>query len=842
MVKKIYLGLTIALMLGVCSNASAQFWKSKKQKTEKTKAKESSNEKKNKEYEKLIKDAQIKKGMFNLILKSNKVYIEIPKTNFNKDFLITSRVSRTSDNKKSAPAGMLPGSPMLVNFSADTSNLYLNIPNLNNRCNENSPIYEAFKRNHINPIRLAYKIVAFNTDSTSVVFDATDIFLGNKIKELQPFGPPMSLEEIFKPSKPLVFAKNRSKLIGIKAFDKNIQINSLLTYGNDEANLTVDLCFNIVKLPENKMPIRYKDDRIGYFSSEYNEFTNQGEVKKRQFIHRWRIEPKAEDIEKYNRGELVEPAKPIIWYVDPQIPEEYREYVKKGIEDWQLAFEEIGFKNAIIAKDYPTKEENPDFDPDNIEYSCYRYIPSFVKNSMGPSWVDPRTGEIITGDVLFFSNVVKLLEEWRFVQTAQLDKRVRSSKMNKEVIGESLRLVAAHEIGHTLGLMHNLIASYNYPVDSLRSASFTKENGTTPSIMDYARYNYVAQPEDKGVYLAPPKLGVYDKFMIKIGYKYNSDVKNVDDDFTEVKKWLFEKKDQRIYSYIIEPNILFASHSNPANNKESLGDDLIKANTYGIKNLKYINKNLCKWVLGEGDNYNQLRHFHNALGKQFSTYLAHVFALVGGEYRIPTYVGYDIAGSTYVPRKKQKQAVKFILNQLKEFPNWWNTAEIEKHLGKNDYVYDLQSMILNVMFNPRIPGYLISQEVAGIKDVYTYKEYLNDIYNNVWEKSLKNRSLDLTDKMFQSMYVDKLAKTMEVKKAPAQKKLPFMLQNNLSKEQDDFFKTFLSGPIIKSVDYPVMGDMAEKTLKLLRRMKTISKAKDKEHYESLYYKLERILK
>ncbi|MCT4614688.1 MAG: zinc-dependent metalloprotease [Marinifilaceae bacterium] len=829
--KYIYIGLIVSIFLGISQDANSQFWKSKKNKT-KSAVPAPPKVNKSEEYDKLIKDADVKKGMFNIILKQNKVYLEIPKSLFKYDFLLSSRVAKTSNNQKTCGAGRMPFDPMLIKFTADTTNLYVHRPIIERRCDKDSPIYEAFKRNNINPIRFAYKIKAVNKDSSAVVIDATDLLLGSTVKEILPFEPFRA---------PMTVDKKRSRFLETKAFESNVQINSLLTFGNGQGSVTAEVSRNFVKLPENVMNMRYADDRFGYFISGYQSFDAEG-VKEKQFLHRWRLEPKKEDIEKYNKGELVEPIKPIVWYVDSQIPEQWRDYIKKGIEDWQLAFEEIGFKNAIIARDYPSKEEDPNFDPDNFKYTCYRYVPTEVQNSMGPSHVDPRSGEILTADVIFYSNVIKLLQEWRFIQTAQIDEKVRTKKMNNKLIGESLRNVAAHEVGHTLGLMHNFVSSYQYPVDSLRSATFTKEYGTTPSIMDYARYNYVAQPEDKGVYLTPPKIGIYDKFQIKLAYKYVSKANSPEEDFKEVKKWLFQKKDEMIYTYVFPyPKQNEAPFTNPANNTESLGDDLVKANNYGIKNLKYINNHLTDWLLEDGDDYQTLKYYHIAIGKQFSMYLAHIFALVGGEYRIPTYVGYDLDCRQFVPRKKQKQALNFILNQTKEFSNWWNTKAIEKHLGKNSDAYDLQAMIFSALFNKFTANFLISQESMSVEDVYTFGEYQNDIFNNVWSNSLKNRKLSFVDRAFQSMYVEKLIQSLEGENQDRPIANPLLFKLNLTESQSLAMKSFLSAPVTKAIDYPILGSLSHRTLKLLKNLKSSSTGKDKNHYESLYYKLNKII-
>ena len=453
------------------------------------------------------------------------------------------------------------------------------------------------------------------------------------------------------------------------------------------------------------MPVRYEDKRIGWFTlNKVNYSSNELKSDEYKIIRRWRLEPK--DIDAYNKGELVEPIKPIIYYLDPATPLKWRPYFKKGIEDWNIAFEKAGFKNAIIAKDPPSNEINPDFSPEDIRFSTVRYVASKTRNATGPSVSDPRTGEILESDIIWYHNHLRSYRNRYLLETGAANPNARTLNTPESEIGEMMRRVISHEIGHALGLPHNMKASSAYPVDSLRSGNFSQKMGIATTIMDYARYNYVAQPGDKNIRFIR-KLGPYDDYSIEWGYRYFSNKNEIEID-SILSKWIGDKN--------LDPIYMFGSYGNdPDSQTENIGNDPIKASYYGLKNLKIVAKNLEKWTTNEGSNYEDLNELYKELIGVYRRYIYHVASIIGGVNETIMNKGQSGIPFLNVKEEKQLEAIKFLDQNLWMTPKWLFEKDLISKIKKEgvlELISNLQKSVFNRIFSVKTLNRMISTEIT----------------------------------------------------------------------------------------------------------------------------------
>jgi hypothetical protein len=716
----------------------------KKAKTEKVVKKEST-------YENLFKKPhKVAKGFITLHMLNGKVYFEFPVKLFNKEMLIGSTITKISDNGN-AIVGSKPTSPFLVTFTRNKTNVQLRSVNTDFILG-NTPSDKVLEDNNMNAILYNERIITYNADSTAVVFDMTNFFVGDN-KKMTPFDN-NSLYGRYERTQD--FKSDCSYIDDVKSFDDNASVKSTLTYTFSLSSsgetiiknkpFTAEMTRSILLLKDKPYRYRLADYRIGVFSTERERLGS--DVKTTApvyFANRWDIEPS--DTAAFLRGEKVKPKKQIVFYIDNAFPQNWKTYIKEGVTQWNELFEKIGFKNAIVAKDFPT--DDPQFDPDNIKYSCIRYAPINIQNAMGPSWVDPRSGEILMASVYVYHDVVKLINNWRFVQTAQTDADVRTVNVPEKIWGDALRYVISHEVGHCLGFMHNMCGSYAIPVDSLRSPSFTQKYGTTMSIMDYARFNYVAQPGDKvrGVKLTPPRFGKYDGYIVHWTYAPVFGVKTPKDEAVVTSKWITDALKDSCYRYGKQQ---MSGIVDPRSQTEDLGNDAIKATKYGIKNLKYIMKNIDKWITKDDDDYEYRSGLVDGIVQQLAMYITHVAANVGGCYMNEVKVGDPMPRFAPLNKEYQEIALKYLF-QIYNDLDWLDYKPLlSKFTISGSPKTTVQNFMMRYIFSLPIS---VSVFEGMNKNSFKSADAFNMIFNFVWEPSLKSSYLSDSQMSLQKHYI-----------------------------------------------------------------------------------------
>ena len=705
-----------------------------------------------KPYNEIItSEAKTDPGLFTTHRVGDKLYYEIPVELLDKDMLLVSRIAKV-------PTGFGGGyvnagskaNEQVVRWVKRNNNVDIKVMSFENHGDIGTPIYESVVANNFSPILYSTEIVSYKPDSSAVVVQVNSLF-EEDIEAIN--GVSNSLKKRYQVKK---LDKNRSYIESVKAFPKNIEVQHVMTYEAEEppereqaGTITLLMNQSMIMLPEDKMQPRFADPRVGWFTIrkiDYN--SDELQADDYEIIRRWRLIPK--DIEAYKRGELVEPVKPIVYYLDPATPEKWRPYFKQGIEDWNVAFEKAGFKNAVIAKDPPTKEEDPEFSPEDVRYSVVRYVASTTRNAMGPSVADPRTGEIIESDIVWYHNHLRSYRNRYMIEAGAQLESARTLNTPEKEIGEMMRMVIAHEVGHALGLPHNMKASSAYPTDSLRSAEFTQKYGLTPTIMDYARVNYVAQPEDEGIrYIR--MLGPYDLYAINWGYRYLPDLGPVEEKKV-LNQWIAEKAGDPVYEFGGGYDGV-----DPQSQRESLGDDQVKASEYGLANLKKVVPNLVAWTSRPGEGYEDLDEVYNELTGIWRGYISHVVNNVGGVYE--TLKKSDQEGMVYepVPREMQQKAVNFLIEHAFTTPEWLLNQDILKRIeatGAIERIQSLQTRTLNSLLDEdRLKRMISNQQVHG-REAYNAVELMADLRKGIFRELYSRSETDAYRRNLQRSYVD----------------------------------------------------------------------------------------
>jgi len=661
------------------------------------------------------------------IEKRQKKYIlHIPDTLLNRDLLYGARTVSLS-RQYNTSAGLTLQNPILIRFVKNQKTGYIEMRQLISTTvfPQDEPAKDIIERNNIMPVLQGFKYTNIDTDNE---IEVTDYFSG-AISEVDPLPRGASQGHL---------NTKLSEISKVQTLSNRINVISRYVYTGGRTPFEASICYTIMLLPKEPMRPRLGDDRINYFETRKKLFDTTKAVKDISYAHRWRIEPKKEDEKKWKSGTLIEPDKPIIYYFDPATPPLVKKYAKQGILAWNVAFEKIGFKNVIQVKDFPEGT----FMSEDMGVNVFRYIPNEKANASGPCWVDPRTGEIIQADIIWWHNVMDLLQTWRFVQTSAVDPEARPAKLSEKVWGSMIRYAVAHETGHTLGLKHNFRGSYSYPSDSLRSASFTKKFGTTSTIMDYARFNFVAQPGDleRGVQLTPPLLGVQDLFAIQWGYSSTKGLSDQEEKDKLNNLFLAHGNDPK---YLFAPSQSIAITTDPSAQSEQLGSDLLVSTNYGIKNLHITMANLPEWTIDEGQDYSRLQKMYEAIIKQFYGFLRADAAYLGGVYHYPGLAGEFTTNYYPVELTKQQQALSFIVNQIRLAPTWLSDTSLYSYIGHNTerlkYQESLMESLLDKNFLERMASsnYSLNNYMDDLVTAFTKRVNLDKGSNKSVEEAIK---------------------------------------------------------------------------------------------------------
>ena len=696
-----------------------------------------------------------RKGMFNVLKEENDWFFEIPDSLIGCDFLNTTRFTSTPSGSGLFGGEMI--SQQTVYFQKGVDNrLLLRVRLFVNVSDSTQSINKAIIVSNENPIIASFKIESHTNKLYKIKVT------GFLTEDNPNTALPRSMKSQFQLTN---MFKELSYVEDIKSFPLNTEVRMVKTYNStgrlasarstDRVTFGINLSF--VLLPTNLMKPRFYDPRVGYFTHGFNSYNDgQQRVKAKRFISRWRLEPRPEDVEKMRRGELVEPIKPIVYYIDPATPKQWRKYLIAGVNDWQKAFEKAGFKNAIYALEWPEGKDSL-MSMEDARFSVIRYLASPIANAYGPHVSDPRTGEILESHICWYHNVMSLVHDWYMVQASSIDEAARKMHYDEELMGQLIRFVSSHEVGHTLGLRHNFGASSSVPVEKLRDKAWVEEHGHTPSIMDYARFNYVAQPEDGMTqHEIFPRINDYDIWAIQWGYTPMLDAKDEYADYSVLQS-LFTKE-----GVASNPRLWWGDgetdQDDPRRQTEDLGDDAVKASEYGILNLKREILKLPEWTRSEDDIYNEnLRSMYDKILDQFQRYNGHVINNIGGQ--LENFKTIDEQGDVYrpQPREKQMKAMQYVERHIFNEPVWLRNVPYAKRLEADPN--DLTRVVATRNINRLI------YRLYSLNDLYKADEYLADLSRLIM-KDATQASLTPYRKTLQSQYVNTLISHLNNSKRP----------------------------------------------------------------------------
>jgi len=819
--KTLFVFALSALMLA--TTVEAQKTQKRKPKTSARTPKKPKKKEVVKPYDKIIgKGAKSDTGVFDVHLVGEDYFYEIPLSALNKDMLWVTRIAQIQNGLGGGyvNAGSKTNE-QVVHWVRFRNKILLKSKSYVNVADSTKAISNSVRVNNYEPTLYAFDIKAFNADSTNVVIDVTKFFTSD-VPAIS--GMPSRIRKQYKVKK---LDASRSFINSIKSFPENVEVKQDFTFSASEPpsfgsteSISIQVNQSMILLPEEPMQPRIYDPRVGFFTISQYDFGSEAlKADRKTYIRRWRLEPK--DPEAYARGELTEPVKPIVYYLDPGTPEKLQKYIKQGIEDWQKPFETAGFKNAIIAKDAPSPEEDPEFSPEDVRYSVVRYVASTTRNAVGPSVSDPRSGEIIESDIIWYHNHLRSYRNRYLLETAAANPSARTLDTPEAEIGEMMRMVIAHEVGHALGFPHNMAASFAYPVDSLRNGTFTQKNGIAASIMDYARYNYIAQPGDENIRFIR-QMGPYDHYAVNWGYRWLP-ATGLEEEQETLHSWILEKANDPKYRFGRQ-----SSRFDPQSQTEAIGDDPIQASAYGLKNLKYVAANLPQWTSDVTNNYADLEELYGELLGVFSRYAGHVTNTVGGVYENLKTPDQQGPVYPYFETSRQKEALKWLHNNVFETPKWLLDKAILQninHAGHFEMIRRVQTRQLNSLLSFDRLGRMIDAPALN-KDYYSALRMLRDLRKGLWTETDSGVSVDLYRRSLQRSYVERLV---------------YLMQDKL--ERSRFTRPGFEGRLFYDVTTSDVRALVRGELKTLRNSLRSAKngkinAETKYHYEDVIARID----